>query len=203
VSSPREPGKIVNDEALDVIFRDARTHNAWLDKDVSDTMLHALWELAKMPPTSANCSPARVLFLKSREAKERLRPALSEGNLEKTMAAPVTAIVAYDLDFYEHLPKLFPHNQEARSWFAGKDEHIRVSAVRNGTLQGGYLILAARALGLDCGPMSGFDNAIVDAEFFGGTQLKSNFLCNIGYGDPKALFPRSPRFSFDEACRIL
>jgi 3-hydroxypropanoate dehydrogenase len=194
--------KIVNDEALDLIFREARTHNAFQPREVSDTILHALWELAKMGPTSANCSPARILFVKSKEAKERLRPALSEGNLAKTMAAPVTAIVGYDLEFYEHLPKLFPHT-DARSWFVGKDDHIRTTAFRNGTLQGGYLILAARALGLDCGPMSGFDNSHVDAEFLAGTQVKSNFLFNIGYGDPSALFPRSPRFSFAEACRIL
>jgi 3-hydroxypropanoate dehydrogenase len=196
-------GKILPDEALDILFREARTHNAFDGRPVSDTILQALWELAKMGPTSANISPMRVLFVKSRVAKERLRPALSAGNLEKTMAAPVTAILGYDLDFPEHLPRLFPHNQEAKSWFVGKPEHIRVSAFRNGTLQGAYFILAARALGLDCGPMSGFDNALVDKAFFSGTQVKSNFLCNLGYGDPKALFPRSPRLTFEEACRIL
>jgi 3-hydroxypropanoate dehydrogenase len=194
--------KILDDAALDALFRTARTHNRWQDKPVSDAMLRALWELAKMPPTSANCSPARLLFLCSPEAKARLRPALSEGNLEKTMQAPVTAIIGYDLDFYEKLPFLFPH-ADARSWFAGKPEVIQATAFRNGCLQGAYLILAARALGLDCGPMSGFDNAKVDAEFFPDGTVKSNFLCNIGYGDPAGVMPRSPRFAFDEVCRIL
>ena len=195
-------GRILSDEGLDLLFREARTHNAWQDKPISDTLLRAVFELAKMGPTSANCSPMRVVFVKSREAKERLRPALSAGNVEKTMKAPVTAIVAYDTEFYEHLPRLFPHD-DARSWFAGKPELIQTTAFRNGTLQGAYLILAARSLGLDCGPMSGFDNAKVDAEFFPGGTVKSNFLCNLGYGDPSGLFPRSPRFDFDEACRIL
>lgn len=195
-------GKILADETLDALFREARTHNGFDDKPVSDTLLHALWELAKMGPTSANCSPMRALFLKSPAAKERLRPALSAGNLEKTLKAPVTAIVAYDLDFPDQLPRLFPH-ADARSWFVGKDELVRTTAFRNSTLQGAYLILAARALGLDCGPMSGFDNAKVDAEFFPGGRVKSNFLCNIGYGNGKDLFPRSPRFAFDEACKIL
>jgi 3-hydroxypropanoate dehydrogenase len=194
--------RILADDDLDLLFREARTHNAFQDKPVSETLLRAVWELAKMGPTSANCSPMRVLFLKSQAAKKRLRPALSEGNVEKTMKAPVTAIIAYDLDFYEHLPRLFPH-ADARPWFVGKDELIRTTAFRNGTLQGGYLILAARALGLDCGPMSGFDNAKVDAEFFPGGRVKSNFLCNIGYGDPAGLFARSPRFAFDEACNIV
>jgi 3-hydroxypropanoate dehydrogenase len=184
----------LDDAALDALFRSARTHNGFIDRPVPDEL---------MGPTSANCSPARILFLKSREAKERLRPALSLGNLEKTIAAPVTAVIGYDLDFYEHLPRLFPHDQTARSWFAGKPEVIQATAFRNGTLQGAYLILAARAFGLDCGPMSGFDNAKVDAEFFAGTSIRSNFLCNIGYGDPAKLFPRSPRYEFDEVCQIL
>jgi 3-hydroxypropanoate dehydrogenase len=154
-----------------------------------------------MGPTSANCSPMRVVFVKSPEAKERLRPALSAGNTAKTMAAPVTAIVAYDLDFIEMLPRLFPHDN-ARAWFEGKEELIRTTAFRNGTLQGAYLMMAARALGLDCGPMSGFDNGKVDAAFFPGGRIRSNFLCNLGYGDPKGLFERSPRLSFDEACEI-
>jgi 3-hydroxypropanoate dehydrogenase len=195
-------GKILDDAALDALFRAAHTHNRWQDKPVSDAMLQALWELAKMPPTSANCSPARILFIRSPEAKARLRPALSEGNREKTMQAPVTAVIGYDLEFYDKLPFLFPH-ADARSWFAGNPELIQATAFRNGSLQGAYLILAARALGLDCGPMSGFDNAMVDAEFFPDGKVKSNFLCNIGHGDPAGLKPRSPRFAFDEVCRIL
>jgi 3-hydroxypropanoate dehydrogenase len=155
-----------------------------------------------MGPTSANCSPARILFVKSDAAKERLKPHLSSGNVAKTMSAPVCAIIGYDLEFYEKLPKLFPHT-DARSWFAGKDQKIFETAFRNGTLQGAYLILAARALGLDCGPMSGFDNAGVDKEFFSGSTIKSNFLCNIGYGDPSALRPRSPRLSFEEIGKII
>jgi 3-hydroxypropanoate dehydrogenase len=187
---------------LDQLFRDARTHNAWLDRDVPAALLQELIELVKLAPTSANCSPARFLFVKSREAKLKLRPHLSEGNLAKTMAAPVCAIVGYDLDFHDHLPKLFPHT-DAKSWFAGDDKKIFDTAFRNGTLQGAYLIMAARALGLDCGPMSGFDNAGVDCAFFAGTNIKSNFLCNLGYGEASALRPRSPRFSFDEMARIL
>ena len=187
---------------LDQLFREARTHNAWLDRDVPDALLHELIDLAELGPTSANSSPARFLFVKSRAAKERLKPHLSEGNRDKTMAAPVCAIIGYDLDFHEHLPKLFPHT-DARSWFAGKDAKILDTAFRNGTLQGAYLIMAARALGLDCGPMSGFDQKGVDRDFFADTNVKSNFLCNLGYGDASALFPRSPRFAFDETARIL
>ncbi len=194
--------KILDDSTLDALFRAARTHNRWQAKPVSDTLLQAVWELAKMPPTSANCSPARILFAKSPEAKERLKPALSDGNRDKTMQAPVTAIIGYDLEFYEKLPFLFPH-ADARSWFAGKPDHILTTAFRNGSLQGAYLIMAARALGLDCGPMSGFDNAMVDAAFFPDGKIKSNFLCNLGYGDPAGVMTRSPRFAFDEACRIL
>jgi 3-hydroxypropanoate dehydrogenase len=187
---------------LDQLFRDARTHNAWRDEDVPDALLHEIVDLAKLGPTSANCSPARFLFVKSREAKERLKPHLSEGNRDKTMKAPVCAIIGYDLDFYRHLPKLFPHT-DAKSWFEGDDEKIFDTAFRNGTLQGAYLIMAARALGLDCGPMSGFDNEGVDCEFFAGTKVKSNFLCNLGHGDASVLFPRSPRFDFDEMAKIL
>jgi 3-hydroxypropanoate dehydrogenase len=185
-----------------LLFTDARTHNAWTAEPVPDARLAELFDLMKMAPTSANCSPARILFLRSREAKERLRPALSAGNLDKTMAAPVTAVLGHDLDFHEQLPRLFPH-ADARAWFAGKPDHIATTAFRNGSLQGGYFILAARAVGLDCGPMSGFDHARVDAEFFPGGTVRSNFLCNLGHGDPAALFPRSPRFAFEEACRIL
>ncbi len=191
------------DEAgLDLIFREARTHNDWQDRAVPPELLRAVFDLAKMAPTSANCSPMRVRFAVSAEAKERLRPALIEGNVEKTMAAPATAIIGHDLDFHEQLPKLFPHT-DARAWFVGKPALIETTAFRNGTLQGAYFMLAARALGLDCGPMSGFDNARVDEAFFPGGRIKSNFLCNLGYGEPSALFPRSPRFDFDEVCEIL
>ncbi|HUW73627.1 MAG TPA: malonic semialdehyde reductase [Methyloceanibacter sp.] len=190
------------DASLDQLFRDARTRGAWNDKDVPDSLLHELVDLVKLGPTSGNCSPARFVFVKSGEAKERLKPFLSEGNREKTMKAPVCAIIGYDLEFYEHLPKLFPHT-DAKSWFEGKPEKIADTAFRNSSLQGAYLILAARALGLDCGPMSGFDQAGVDQEFFAGTKVKSNFLCNLGYGDDSQLRPRSPRFDFDEIARIL
>jgi 3-hydroxypropanoate dehydrogenase len=192
----------VDDRVLGQLFLDARTHNAWQEKDVPDALLRRLVDVLKVGPTSANCSPARFVFVKSKEAKERLKPHLSEGNRDKTMKAPVCTIIGYDLDFYEHLPKLFPHT-DARSWFAGKPEKIKETAFRNGTLQGAYLILAARLHGLDCGPMSGFDNAGVDAAFFSGTSIKSNFLCNIGYGDPAGVQPRSPRFSFDEIAKIV
>jgi 3-hydroxypropanoate dehydrogenase len=192
----------LSEAALDQLFRSARTFNAWLPKEVSDEKLHQLYELAKFGPTSANASPMRVVFVKSQEAKAKLSPFLSEGNRAKTMAAPVTAIVATDHEFYEKLPQLFPH-ADARSWFVGNQPLIDTTAFRNGSLQGAYLIMAARSIGLDCGPMSGFDNAGVDAAFFAGTSIKSNFLINIGYGDAsRDLFPRSPRLSFDEACRI-
>lgn len=193
----------LNDAALDQLFRTARTYNAWQDKEVTDQQLKELYDLVKMGPTSANSSPVRLVFIKSKDAKARLKPFLSENNAEKTMAAPVTAIIATDFAFYDHLPKLFPH-ADARSWFVGNNALIEATAFRNSTLQGGYLIMAARSLGLDCGPMSGYDQAGVDAEFFPGTQVKSNFLVNIGYGDPnKNLFPRSPRFDFDEVAQIL
>ena len=187
--------------ALNQLFFEARTHNAWQSRDVPDALLLELVDLMKWAPTSVNMSPARIVFVKSAEAKARLKPLLMAGNVDKTMAAPVTAIVGYDLEFYEHLPRLFPHT-DARSWFVGNDDFVQSSAFRNGTLQGGYLILAARALGLDCGPMSGFDNAGVDAAFFAGTEIKSNFLINLGYGDPAGLFPRSPRFEAGEIARI-
>jgi 3-hydroxypropanoate dehydrogenase len=193
---------ILSDEALAQLFREARTHNGWQPKPVDDAVLRQLVELVLLGPTSANSSPGRFVFVKTQEGKEKLRPALSAGNLEKTMAAPVTAIVGMDMAFYEHLPKLFPH-ADARSWFAGNDKAIADTAFRNSTLQGGYLILAARALGLDTGAMSGFDAARVDEAFFAGTTVKSNFLINLGYGDPSRLFPRSPRLAFDEAARIV
>lgn len=192
---------MLDDRALDLLFREARTHNGWCDKPVSEDTLRAVWDLAKMGPTSANCSPARIVFVMSPEAKAKLRPALQTGNVDKTMAAPATAIIGYDMLFYDKLPELFPHT-DARAWFVGNDDLIATTAFRNGTLQGAYLILAARALGLDCGPMSGFDNAKVDAAFFAGTPIKSNFLCNLGYGDPAKLHPRNKRLTFDDACRL-
>lgn len=193
----------LNDEALDIIFRNARTHISWLNKPVNDDLLRQVYDLMKWGPTSANCSPARILFLRTREAKERLRPALSPNNVDKTMQAPVTAIIAYDLKFYENLPRLFPNNPAARGWFSDSPQLAEVTAFRNGSMQGGYFILAARSLGLDCGPMSGFDNAKVDAEFFADSPVKSNFLCNLGYGETSKLYPRNPRLAFDEACRLL
>jgi len=188
--------------ALKQLFLEARTQNKWLPQDVPDAHLKELIDVMKMAPTSANCSPARIIFVKSKEAKERLRPYLGPGNVDKTMSAPVTAIIGHDMAFYERLPQLFPH-ADAKSWFVGKPEHIGLTAFRNGSLQGGYLILAARALGLDAGPMSGFDNAKVDAEFFKDTTVRSNFLCNLGYGDPSGVMARSPRFTFDEMAIIL
>jgi len=188
---------------LDQLFRAARTGNGWLDTPVPAETLRALYDLVKWGPTSANIQPMRLKFLTSPEAKERLKPHLSAGNAEKTMAAPVVAILGQDLAFYEHLPRMFPHNQTAKSWFEGNQPLIEEAAFRNASLQGGYLILAARALGLDVGPMSGFDAAGVDAAFWAGTTVKTNFLCSLGHGDPAKLFPRSPRFGFEEVCEIL
>jgi 3-hydroxypropanoate dehydrogenase len=193
--------KALDQVALNTLFSNARTHNGWANTPVEDAMLHEIWKLVRMAPTSANCAPARIVFVKSQAAKEQLKPLLMDGNVDKTMAAPVTAIIGHDMEFYEKLPQLFPHT-DARAWFVGNDELIAETAFRNGTLQGAYLMMAARSLGLDCGPMSGFDNAKVDETFFAGTKVKSNFLCNIGYGTQDDLFPRSPRFEFDEACRI-
>ncbi|QEE25976.1 malonic semialdehyde reductase [Rhodanobacter glycinis] len=194
--------ELLSDTALDQLFREARTFNAWLPKDVSDEQLHQLYDLAKFGPTSANSSPMRVVFVKSKVAKEKLSPLMSDGNRAKTMAAPVNAIVATDHAFHEKLPQLFPH-ADAKSWFDGNQPLIDITAFRNASLQGAYLMLAARSIGLDCGPMSGFDNAGVDAAFFAGTQIRSNFMINIGYGDAsRDLFPRSPRLTFDEACRV-
>jgi len=191
----------IDAQCLDQLFFDARTHNEWQDRPVSDKLLRELFDVLRWAPTSANCSPARIVFVKSPEAKAKLLPALIEGNVEKTRAAPVTAIIGYDLEFHEHLPKLFPHT-DARSWFVGNQPLIEATAFRNGTLQGAYLIMAARALGLDCGPMSGFDADQVNEAFFAGTSTRVNFLCNLGYGRPEALFPRSPRFEFDDVCRV-
>jgi len=183
------------------LFLEARTHNGWKDQNISDDTLRQLFALARMGPTSANCSPARFVFVRSKEGKEKLKPALSSGNLDKTMKAPATVIVAYDERFYDQLPKLFPHT-DARAWFTSSPELAQETAFRNGSLQGGYLIVAARLLGLDCGPMSGFDRKIVDDAFFAGTSVKSNFLVNLGIGDPAALRPRGPRLAFDEACTL-
>lgn len=206
----------LNEDVLEALFRSARTHNGWLDRPVTDDTIRRLYDLMKWGPTSANASPARFLFLHTAEAKQRLRPALAPANVDKTMAAPWTVIVAYDLRFYERLTKLAPSMPQFRGMFADTPGLPEETAKRNSALQGGYLILAARALGLDCGPMSGFDNAKVDAEFFGDNPvcrsiyadfapgtIKSNFLCNIGYGDPASLRPRAPRLDFEEACCIL
>jgi len=209
--------KVLNDDGLNLLFREARTHVTWLNQPVADETLRQLYDLMKWAPTSANCNPARIVFLRTREAKERLVPALAPGNVDKVRNAPVTAIIAYDLKFYEKLPTLFPHNPGMRDHFASTAELVDTTARRNSSLQGAYLILAARALGLDCGPMSGFDNAKVDEEFFGAGKsdqdtdeeffpeghLKSNFLCNLGYGDASALHPRGPRLDFDQACTLL
>lgn len=201
----------LDNHALDVLFRNARTHNVWLDRPVGDDLLRQLYDLMKFGPTSANSCPARILFLRTPEAKQRLVPALSPTNVEKTKQAPVTAIIAYDLKFYEQTPKLFPHNPGMKDNFANNQKLAEITAFRNGTLQGGYFILAARSLGLDCGAMSGFDNAKVDAEFFSPgagnpaefVDVRSNFLCNIGYGAAEKLFPRNPRLPFEEACRLI
>ena len=196
---------MLDGKSIDKILREARTHNGFQNKPVTDAQIRELYELLRCGPTSSNSQPARFVFVRTKEGKEKLRPALSSGNTAKTMEAPVTAIVAYDTRFYEHLPRIFPHNPTAQSWFTGPgNEQVAFhTAFRNGSLQGAYLILAARALGLDCGPMSGFDNGKVDAAFFPDGKVKSNFLCNLGFGDPAGLFPRSPRFAFDEACEIV
>ena len=189
-------------DANDTLFIKARTHSSWLNKSVSDeTLLHA-YDLMKYGPTSANCCPARIVFVKSKETKQKLLPCLTPQNVDKTKAAPVTAIIAMDMTFYEELPKLFPQ-VDARTWFVGNPALIESTAFRNSSLQGGYFVLAARAAGLDCGPMSGFDNAKLDAAFFAGTPWKSNFLCNLGYGDPSKLHPRNPRLNFEDACKVL
>ncbi|MEL6380317.1 MAG: malonic semialdehyde reductase [Pseudomonadota bacterium] len=193
--------KTVSDDGLDVLFREARTLNGWSDQPVSDVHIKAIYELLKWAPTSANCSPARFVFVTSSAAKEKLVGCLDEGNVEKTREAPLTVIIGHDLRFHDHLPKLFPHT-DAKAWFEGNDAKIAETAMRNGTLQGAYLMMAARSLGFDCGPMSGFDPEKVEAAFFDGTSVKANFLCNIGHGTEKNLFPRSPRFAFEEACRI-
>jgi len=195
----------IDQAALDQLFLEARSQNGWADDQpaITDELLHQLYDLLKWGPTSANCSPARFVFVRSAEGKEKMRPALSSGNTDKTMAAPVTVIVAYDSEFYEKLPQLFPHSPDAKNWFTTSEELAHETAFRNGTLQGAYLIMAARALGLDCGPMSGFDNAKLDEAFFAGTTWRSNFLVNLGKGDPSKLFDRHPKLPFDEGCRIV
>jgi len=207
----------LDDRSLDALFREARTHYKWLPRPVSDETLRELYEVLKWAPTSANAAPARFAFVRSKEAKERLRPALAPMNVEKVMTAPVTVIVAYDVKFYENLTKLFPHNPNMGQMFAANPELTETTAKRNSSLQGAYLILAARALGLDCGPLSGFDNSKVDEEFFAAGKpcfgceqeffpeghVRSNFLCNLGYGDPASVMPRLPRLAFTEACSML
>ena len=189
------------DVSTEQLFDQARSHNGFTNEPVPESTLRRLWDLTKWGPTSANSSPARIVFVVSPGAKERLLACMSPGNVEKTRQAPVSAVIGMDMAFYEHLPKLFPH-AEAKPWFAGKPELIASTAMRNSSLQGGYFILAARALGLDCGPMSGFDAAKVDAAFWAGTAVRTNFICNLGHGDPSKLYRRSPRLSFEEACRI-
>ncbi|HBI09050.1 MAG TPA: malonic semialdehyde reductase, partial [Franconibacter pulveris] len=192
----------VSMSALNTLFTQARTHNAWLERRVSDEQLQEIYALARMAPTSANCSPGRFLFIRTPEGKARLKPALSSGNLEKTLSAPVTVVVAWDAQFYDKLPELFPHG-DARSWFTSSTALAEETAFRNSSLQAAYLIMACRALGLDCGPMSGFDRDKVDAEFFAGTTWKSNLLINIGYGDASRVYPRLPRLAFNDACALL
>jgi 3-hydroxypropanoate dehydrogenase len=192
----------LDDAALNQMFREARTYTAWQPKAVPAEVLRELYDLLKLAPTSANSSPARFIFVISKEAKERLKPALSPGNVDKTMAAPVTAIIASDMEFYEHFPKLFPH-ADMKQHFVGKPAAVEQHVLRNGSLEGAYLIMAARALGLDCGPMSGFDAGKVNAEFFPDGKWKANFLCNLGYGDASKLHPRNPRLEFEEAVRVL
>ncbi|MEJ2116538.1 MAG: malonic semialdehyde reductase [Alphaproteobacteria bacterium] len=193
----------IDGAALDQIFFNARTHNKWTDQSVSDELLQRLTQTALMGPTAYNALPARIVFVKSLEAKRRLEPLLMEGNRAKTMAAPVCAIIGYDLKFYEHLPRTFPHAPGVSAIFEGNDALIQSAAFRNSSLQGAYFIIAARALGLDTGPMSGFDNAGVDKEFFPEGTIKSNFLCALGYGDASVLYPRSPRLEFDEMAKIV
>ncbi len=196
---------MISDSVLDTLFRKARSHNGWLPRPVGDEQLRQLYELVKWGPTSANCSPMRVVFVRTEAGRERLRPWLSPGNVDKTMTAPVTAVIGFDLAFYRALPRLFPHNPSMQESFAGPDKaaHAENTAFRNGTLQAGYFITAARALGLDCGPMSGFDAQALDREFWAGTAVRTNFLCNLGHGDPGQLFERHPRLAFDEACRLV
>ena len=189
--------------ALEQLFLEARSHNAWHEHEIPDKVLKELVDITKMGPTSANCCPARFVFCKSEKAKQRLAGHAAENNVKKVLTSSACAIIAHDLEFYEHLQRLFPHNQDAVNWFKGKEKHIETTAFRNGSLQGAYFMLAARALGYDVGPMSGFDNAAVDEDFFPSGKVKSNFICSIGIGDPSAIFPRSPRFDFRDMAEIL
>jgi len=191
-----------NHITLETLFTEARTHNGWTDQPVTDDELRRIFDIAKWGPTSANCSPARIVFVRSDAEKEKLLSCMSAGNQEKTKTAPVTAIIGMDMEFHEKLPQLFPH-ADARSWFAGNQAMIDATAFRNSSLQGAYFMIAARAIGLDCGPMSGFDADKVNGAFFAGTSVKVNFICNLGHGDASKLFGRSPRFGFDEACKIV
>ena len=193
----------LNQAALDQLFLEARTHNAWQSRPVSDELLQRLYNTFRMGPTSANSCPARFVFVKSKAAKDKLQSALSEGNRAKSMAAPITVIIGHDLHFYEKMNKLFPNKPNARAMFDVDEQTVLTNAFRNGTLQGAYLIIAARALGLDCGPMSGFNSDLVDQLFFAETAIKSNFLCNLGFGDAKGMYPRNPRLEMDEACSII
>ena len=192
----------VSDAALDTLFREAHTTRKWLDRKVSPAHLMAIYDLMRWGPTATNITPARIVFVMSQEAKARLKPHLDAGNVRQSMEAPVTAVLGYDLDFPRYIPKLYRDNPKAQSWFTDTEDN-KVQALRNGSLQGGYFILAARGLGLDCGPMGGFNHAGIDAEFFAGTQIKSNFLCNLGYGAPGGSRPRNERLAFDEACQII
>ncbi len=192
----------LNDDAQRLLFTAARTHNRFTAEPVPDALLRQLYDLMKWGPTSANCSPARLVFVQSPEAKAKLAQCMSEGNRDKTLQAPVNVIVGMDMAFYDKLPELFPHNLTAKSWFEGNPEFSATTAMRNSSLQGAYFMLAARGLGLDCGPMSGFNADAVNAAFFAGTDVKANFICNLGHGDPAGLFPRSPRLAFEQACRI-
>ena len=198
----RKRAERLDDSGLDLLFREARSHNGWQQRPVDESLLRQLFNLMKMGPTSANCSPLRILFLGTQEAKARLAPALSSGNMEKSMSAPIVALLGYDTHFFEHMKVLFPH-VDAKPWFTSSEALARETAFRNRTLQGAYLMLAARALGLDAGPMSGFNNAKVDAEFFAGTTVKSNFICALGYGDAAKVMKRSPRFRFEDVCTLL
>jgi 3-hydroxypropanoate dehydrogenase len=193
---------LIGEKSEDIIFKKARTHHAWLAQPIEEDILHNIYDLCKWGPTSTNCCPMRIVFVKSAEAKEKLKLCLAEANIPQMMSAPLTAIIAYDLKFYEKLDFLSPENK-ARTWFEGREQYIQDSAIQNSTLQGAYFVIAARAYGLDCGPMSGFDRAKVDAAFFEGTSWRSNFLCNLGYGDPSKLYPRGPRLEFEDVCQII
>ena len=194
---------MLNETALKTLFLEARTQNGWRDRPVTDEQLRQIYDLMKWGPTSANCTPARIVFVKSPQAKEKLLACMNPGNIEKTKAAPVTAIIGMDMEFYEKLPRLFPHNPDARSWFAGNQQAIETTAMRNSSLQGGYFIMAARAVGPDCAPMSGFNAEKINEAFFAGTPVRVNFVCSLGYGDTSKLHPRGPRLDFDEACSIV